>query len=78
MGAFLARLWHATGNTCPTAPNPFGDVPTTSFAHDDIACIHALGITTGTSPTTYSPAATVTREQMGAFLARLWHAIHNV
>ena len=70
---------HGDESVChPSPPQPFGDVPTTSFAHDDIACIHALGITTGTSPTTYSPAATVTREQMGAFLARLWRAIHNV
>ena len=46
----------------------------TSFALDDIACIYDLGITTGTSPTTYGPTELTTREQMAAFLARLIRA----
>ena len=37
---------------------------------DDVRTIRQLGITTGTSPTTYSPARCVTREQMAAFLVR--------
>src|SRR6185436_10786556 len=32
--------------------------------------IFTLGITTGTSPTTYDPASNVTRLQMAAFLSR--------
>ncbi len=72
MAAFLARLWRALGNTCPTGATPFTDVSATSFAAAGIACIFALAITTGTGPSTYSPAAFVTREQMAAFLARLW------
>ena len=43
-------------------------------SYDDIACIYVLGITTGTSPTTYSPGADVTRAQMASFLARLYKA----
>ncbi len=74
MAAFLARLWRALNGTCPTTPAPFTDVPASSFARTDIDCIYALGITTGTSATTYSPANPVTREQMAAFLARLWRA----
>ena len=57
---------------CPTTPTGFTDVPTSSFAFADIACIKGLGITTGTTPTTYDPAGNVTREQMAAFLARIW------
>jgi hypothetical protein len=53
-------------------PFPFSDVPTVSFAHDDIALLADLGITTGTTPTTFEPGAEVTRDQMAAFLARLW------
>ena len=75
MAAFLARLWRAAGNECPEGPTekdpPFTDVPASSFAADDIVCIWRLGITTGTSFTTYSPEQSVTREQMAAFLGRL-------
>ena len=72
MAAFLARIWRAFEHTCPSDSGPFVDVPLESFAFDDIGCIYGLGVTTGTSPTTYSPADFVTREQMAAFLARLW------
>ena len=50
---------------------PFTDVAADSFASADIARIYSLGITTGTSETTYDPKAQVTREQMAAFLSRL-------
>ena len=75
MGAFIARLWRAFGFDCPTGAMPFTDVSVTSFAHNDILCIYLLGITTGTSPTTYSPADGVTRAQMAAFLERLFDAV---
>ena len=75
MAAFLARLWRRLGNPCPTTPTGFTDVPSSSFATADIACIKGLGITTGTTPTTYDPAGNVTREQMAAFLARLWRSL---
>ena len=78
MAAFLARIWRKLGNPCATTPTGFTDVPTSSFAFADIACIKALGITTGTTPTTYSPADNVTREQLAAFLGRLWRALDNV
>ncbi len=74
MASFLARLWRSMGRTCPTGTTPFTDI-NGSFAEGDIACIYALGITTGTSATTYSPKAEVTREQMAAFLARTWRAL---
>jgi len=74
MAAFLARLWRASGNTCPTEVIPFVDVPPTSAVHADVACIFGLHVTKGTSPDTYDPNGPVTREQMGAFLARLWEA----
>jgi parallel beta-helix repeat protein len=72
MAAFIARLYtRLTGETC-TGSNPFDDVPRSSFAYTSVACIYGLGITTGTSPTSYSPSDTVTREQMAAFVARLY------
>ena len=59
---------------CPPGGHPFNDVAVTSFAYTDIGCIYQLEITTGISPTAYGPNNYVTREQMGAFLARLARA----
>lgn len=74
MAAFLGRMWRVLGADCDTSPTPLVDVPESSFAFDDVRCIYHLGITTGTSATTYSPGADVSREQMASFLARLWRA----
>ena len=75
MASFLARLYKATtGTDAPVADTPFTDVETTSSAYNDIGRIYGLGITTGTTPTTYSPGANVNRAQMASFLARLYKA----
>ena len=64
------------GVDCSTSqPHPFVDVAESSFAYDSIGCIYALEVTTGTSSTSYSPAGLVTREQMAAFLERLYNAV---
>ena len=57
------------------ASHPFTDVLRSSFAHDAVACIYGLGITVGTTATTYGPAANVTRAQMAVFLSRLHTAV---
>lgn len=78
MAAFLVRLHRAVGDGCRDRLGdwyPFGDVDASSFAYEEIACLHRLGVTTGTGSGTYSPAAYVTREQMAAFLARLWRTL---
>ncbi|MEM8707015.1 MAG: S-layer homology domain-containing protein [Actinomycetota bacterium] len=77
MAAFLARMWEALGNTCGGTLGEFVDVPASSFAYAPVACIKDLGVTNGTGNGTYSPAAFVTREQMAAFLARMWEALGN-
>ena len=51
---------------------PFTDVSDASPFCSLILEIYTLAITTGTSPTTYSPSANVTREQMAAFQARVY------
>ena len=48
---------------------PFSDVTDASFC-PFVLEIFTLGITTGTSPTTYDPGTAVTRLQMSAFLSR--------
>lgn len=77
MAAFLGRTWRALGESCPDTTNPFDDVALGSFAHDDVGCIFGLGITTGVSDTEYRPGGAVTREQMAAFLGRMWRALGN-
>ena len=78
MAAFLSRLHTAiTGDTPPVVDTPFTDIAGSS-ARDHIARVYGLGITGGTTATTYSPAADVTRAQMAAFLSRLYTAITGV
>jgi hypothetical protein len=84
---FDLKLAHCVSPTCdetaptlqcpsPAATVPFDDMDTASVSHqEDIVCIHELGVTAGTSPTTYSPSANVTRQQMASFLARLYESI---
>ena len=75
MASFVARVYRAvTGEPC-SIPTGFADVPTTSFAYRDVGCIASLGITQGTSSTTYSPGQFVTRAQMAAFVERLFNAV---
>lgn len=75
MAAFIGRLYRQlSGEPCGSEP-AFDDVGAGSFAYLDVGCIHGLGVTTGTSPSTYSPASLVTREQMAAFLERLYLAL---
>lgn len=75
MASFVARVYRAvTGESC-SIPTGFADVPTTSFAYRDVGCIASLGITQGTSSTTYSPGQFVTRAQMAAFVERLFNAV---
>ena len=63
---------------CPDPVLPFGDVSASSFALADIGCIFGLGITEGTSASTFSPDGFVTREQMAAFIARLLRALELI
>src|SRR5262245_53647638 len=61
----LAGSGDAVLGTC----GPFTDTGADAFC-PFVLEIFALGITTGTTPTTYSPNDSVTRLQMAAFLSR--------
>ncbi len=52
------------------ADGAFADTGSTRGYSDDVRTILQLGITTGTTPTTYSPTRCVTRGQMATFLVR--------
>jgi hypothetical protein len=72
MAIFLARFVTAAGvGVPPPGAHGFTDVGALSAdAQNAIAVVKALGITTGTSATTFSPNDIVSREQMAAFLIR--------
>jgi hypothetical protein len=63
-------LWRNAGEPAPASPHNFTDVPTTSFANTAIAWLVEAGITTGTTPTTFSPNNKVTRAETAVFLWR--------
>ena len=66
--ALLALLGGSAGAVLGTC-GPFTDVAADSFC-PFVLEIFYLGITTGTTPTTYDPTANVSRLQMAAFLSR--------
>ena len=75
MAAFLERFYETvTGQEC-AGDHPFTDISETSYAYNSVGCIYGLSITTGINATEYGPAATVTREQMAAFLERLYNTL---
>ena len=64
-------LWRAAGSPAPTlSKNPFTDVRMSDYYYDAVLWAVENGITTGTSATTFSPNATVTRAQVVTFLWR--------
>jgi len=70
MAAFMYRLAGSPAFTAPTKAT-FSDVPASNEFFKQIEWLKNTGITTGTTPTTYTPVANVTREQMAAFMYRL-------
>lgn len=64
-------LWRAMGSPEPTSTvNPFTDVKTDAYYYKAVLWATEKGITVGTSATTFSPDATVTRAQTVTFLWR--------
>lgn len=64
-------LWRAAGSPEPESDyGPFRDVPKDAYYRNAVLWAAGEGITSGTSPTTFSPNATVTRAQTVTFLWR--------
>jgi hypothetical protein len=72
MAVFLIRLYAVLTRVDPPIPatNPFTDIGG-SFAETPIRQLVGLGVTAGTSATTYGPQAPVTREQMAVFVVHI-------
>ena len=64
-------LWRAAGSPAPkSSVNPFTDVSADAYYYNAVLWAVEQGITVGTSATTFSPDATVTRAQNVTFLWR--------
>lgn len=66
---FVAIINRAYGYT-DMKGTPFTDVPVSAWYADDIDIAYTVGYFNGTSPTSASPNATLTREQAAVLLAR--------
>ena len=68
MATFLHRFMDEPD---PADRSPFTDLDPDGFYVEAVDWLHGAGITTGTTPTTFSPGEFVTRGQMATFLWRL-------
>lgn len=68
VATFLFRVDSALGNAPRAEPHPFLDV-TAHYQQEPVGWLHATGVTTGTSLSTFSPHASITR---GDFAVMLW------
>lgn len=63
--------WRAAGSPKPTnTQNPFTDVKSEAYYYDAVLWAMEQKVTSGTSATTFSPNATVTRGRTVTFLYR--------
>lgn len=74
MATFLVRVKHGPDFVPPAATGVFADVPPSYWAAAHIEQVLADGVTAGcaTNPLRYCPETQVIREQMAAFLARIF------
>ncbi len=63
-------LWRANGSPKAAGANPFTDVSSGAYYYDAVLWAAEKGITGGTSTTTFSPDAVLTRSQTVTFLWR--------
>ena len=80
MATLLARFYTVvTSRLAPVVATPFTDLDNAPTPlRDDIGRIYGLGVTEGTSRTTFSPDACTTRQQMASFLARTYRVTTQV
>ena len=67
-------LWRALGKPGNSGENPFTDIVRGQFYYDAVLWAAEAGVTNGTSATTFSPDAPVTRAQ---FVTFLWRALNK-
>jgi len=66
----VSFLWRAAGEPVMEANNPFTDVKDSAYYYDAVMWAVENGITSGKTPTTFTPNAECTRAQIVTFLYR--------
>ncbi len=76
MAAFLHRMAKESGKAPQGAKysSPFKDVQSNIFKND-IGWLYSKDITTGYTPTTFKPDASISRGEMAAFIYRFYHKV---
>lgn len=69
-GQMVTFLWRAAGSPAASTANGFQDISSEAYYYDAVLWAVEKGITNGTSASTFSPDATVTRSQTVTFLYR--------
>ncbi len=79
MAAFLHRMAKESGKAPKNGKysSPFKDVQNNMFKND-IGWLYSKDITTGYTPTTFKPDASITRGEMAAFLYRFYNKVSIV
>ncbi len=68
----IQRIMAVSGGMCASRVPPWSDLSSTSFAIGEISCLYGSGLINGTTATTFSPSAPVTRTETAALVARLY------
>ena len=63
-------LWRAAGSPKASTSNPFTDLDASAYYYEAVLWAVEKGVTTGTTETTFSPDAVVSRAQVVTFLNR--------
>lgn len=66
----VTTLYRMAGSPTVAIKNPFSDIPQDSWYTAPVLWAYEVGITNGTSNTTYSPMKSLTREELATFLYR--------
>lgn len=69
-GMFVTLLYRLEGNPAATGSNPFTDVPAGEYYTNAVIWAYGNGVVNGTSTTTFSPDAPVTRQDLVTMLYR--------
>jgi uncharacterized protein YkwD len=69
-GQFVTFLYRIAGTPAVSGSHGFHDVPAGEFFATPVLWAAQTGVTTGTTPTTFSPDAPITREQLVTMLHR--------
>ena len=69
-GQIVTFLWRYAGKPSQNVRCPFTDVSSSQYYYDPVRWAVSAGVTTGTTPTTFSPDAGCTRAQAVTFLWR--------